>query len=272
MMRLAGFVLRHKLMVTLAWLVIAAAGFATVGRATGALSQSFSIPGQAFRADSTIQRLYHTGGFQNPPVVLTATVPPGSAAGPAAETEAGRLFAAAARAVPGSRLADQATTGDARFSAGRASFALVFTRPGPGGSPAPDPSAAMGRAMSAAAPTGWQAGVTGLAQLEAGTSGGKGTSALAETLLGGLGALLVLAVVFASFNRAGPGGTIGGGPATGLAGVPASGPGPRRAGGNDHLGRSPAARPRDGHRDRCRGGDQHASALGLALRPGEVGY
>jgi RND superfamily putative drug exporter len=199
MTRLAGFVLRHKLMVTLAWLVIATAGFATVGKATGALSQSFSIPGQAFRTDSTIQRLYHTGGFQNPPVVLTATLPPGPAAGPAAVTQAGRLFAAAAAAVPGSRLADQATTGDARFSAGRASFALVFTRPGPGGSPAPDRSAAMGRAMSAAAPAGWHAGVTGLAQLEAGTSGGHGASTAAETLLGGLGALLVLAVVFASF-------------------------------------------------------------------------
>src|SRR5260370_19352631 len=107
MMRLAGFVLRHKLMVALAWLVIAAAGFATIGKATGALSQSFSIPGQAFTTDSTIQRLYHAGGFQNPPVVLTATVPPGSAAGPAAVTEAGPLFAAAAPALPGSRLAHQ---------------------------------------------------------------------------------------------------------------------------------------------------------------------
>src|SRR5260370_5484457 len=57
----------------------------------------------------------------------------------------------------------------------------------------------MGRAMSAAAPAAWHAGVTGLAQLEAGPSSGKGTSPLAETLLGGLGALLVLAVVFASF-------------------------------------------------------------------------
>src|SRR5260370_15608635 len=57
----------------------------------------------------------------------------------------------------------------------------------------------MGRAMSAAAPAGWHADVTGLAQLEAGTSSGKGPSTLAETLLGGLGALLVLAVVFASF-------------------------------------------------------------------------
>jgi MMPL family len=199
--RPTGIVLRHKRLVVLAWLVIAVAGFATISKATGALSYNFSIPGQAFKTDSTIQRLYHNGGFQNPQVVLTATVPPGTAAGPAALAGAGRLFAAAARAVPGSRLADQATTGDTRFSraGGTASFALVFTPAGPGGSPAPDPAGPMRRVLSAAAPSGWQTGVSGLAQLEAGTSSGKGTSALTETLLGGLGALLVLAFVFASF-------------------------------------------------------------------------
>jgi putative drug exporter of the RND superfamily len=198
--RLTGVVLRHKLLVVLAWLVIAAAGFATVGKATSALSASFSIPGQAFQTDSTIQRLYHTGGFQNPPVVLTATAAPGTAPRPAAAAEADGIFAVAARVVPGSRLADQAITGDTRFSGrgGTVSFALVFIPPGHGSSP-PDPSGPMGRAMSAAAPPGWRTGVTGLTQLEAGTNSGKGTSTLTETLLGALGALLVLAFVFASF-------------------------------------------------------------------------
>ena len=201
MTRLTGIVLRRKRLVVLAWLVIAVAGFDTISTATGALSQSFSIPGQAFTTGSTIQRLYHNGGFQNPPVVLTANLPPGTAAGPATLAEAARLVAAAARAVPGSRLAGQATTGGTRFSGagGLAGLALVFTPAGPGGSPAPDPAGPMRRVLSAAAPPGWQAGVSGLAQLEAGTNGGQGTSALTETLLGGLGALLVLAVVFASF-------------------------------------------------------------------------
>src|SRR5262249_5442629 len=173
--RLTGLVLRHKLVVVLAWLAIAAAGFATAGQATSALSASFSIPGQAFQTDAAIQRRYHTGGFQNPPVVLTATAAPGTPAGPGTAAEAGRLFAAVARVWPGSRLADQATTGDARFSGGggSVSFALVFLPPGPGSS-APDPSGPIGRALAAAAPAGWQTGVTGLAQLEAGTSGGQG--------------------------------------------------------------------------------------------------
>src|SRR6266568_4224077 len=150
MTRLTGIVLRHKRLVVLAWLMIAVAGFATISKATSALSQSFSIPGPAFATDSAIVRLYHSGGFQNPPVVLTAMIPPGAGAGPATVAEAGRLFAAAARAVPGSRLADQATTGDARFSRGPASFALVFIPPGPGGSQPADPAEPMGRVLVAA--------------------------------------------------------------------------------------------------------------------------
>jgi RND superfamily putative drug exporter len=74
-----------------------------------------------------------------------------------------------------------------------ASFALVFTRPGQAAPARTRPG--LRRVLSAAAPSGWQTGVSGLAQLEAGTSSGKGTSTLTETLLGGLGALLVLAFV-----------------------------------------------------------------------------
>ena len=201
MTRLTDFVLRHKRLVLLAWLVIAVAGFATISKATSSLSTEFNLPGQAFKTDRTIQRLYHNGGDQNPPFVLTATLPPGTPAGPATVTETARLFAAAAHAVPGSRLADQATTGDAHFSTagGPASFALVFAPRQPGAFSTADPAKPMSRALAAAAPAGWQTGVTGLAQLEAGTGGGKGTSALTETIIGGIGAVVVLAFVFASF-------------------------------------------------------------------------
>jgi hypothetical protein len=82
MTRLAAFVLRHKRLVLLAWLVVAVAGFATISKATTSLSTNFDIPGQAFKTDATIARLYHNGGDHNPPVVLTATLPPGTAAGP----------------------------------------------------------------------------------------------------------------------------------------------------------------------------------------------
>src|SRR5258708_34307360 len=147
MTRLTAFVLRHKRLVLLAWLVVAVAGFATISKATTSLSTSFDIPGQAFKTDATIARLYHNGGDQNPPVVLTATLPPGTAAGPATVAQAGRLFAAAARAVPGSRLADQASTGDPRLSGtgGPGQLAPGFA-PRPGGVRRPGPPRPAGRA------------------------------------------------------------------------------------------------------------------------------
>lgn len=199
MSRLTDIVLRHKRLVLLAWLLIAVVGFATIGSASKALSTDFHLPGQAFKTDATIQRLYHNGGLQ-PPVVLTATVPSATTPGPATVAAAHQLFAAAAATSPRARLADQTTTGDARLASadGRTKVALVFT-PLQTSFTAPDPAKPMGASMTSSAPSGWQTGTTGLTQLEAGTSGGKGTSTLTETLLGAGGALLVLAFVFASF-------------------------------------------------------------------------
>jgi RND superfamily putative drug exporter len=200
MTRLTVSALRHRRLVLLVWLVVAGAGFATIGSATKSLSTEFQLPGQAFKTDATIQRLYHNGGSQ-PPVVLTATVTPGTAPGPATVAAAHRLFVAAARTAADSRVADQATTGDAGLATkdGRTNVALVFIPVPRGGFTAPDPGKPMARSLAQGAPPGWSTGVTGLAQLEAGTSGGKGTTPLTETMLGGLGALVVLAFVFASF-------------------------------------------------------------------------
>ena len=201
MNKLSKFVLRHKRLVLLTWLLIAIAGFATVGKSTSSLSAEFNLPGQAFKTNSTIQNLYHNGGDQNPPFLLTATLPRGTTPGPTTVAEADRLFAAATQAVPGSRLADQTNTGDSRLSSadGSINFALVFAPPQASGQNAPDSAKSLTQAMMAISPAGWQTGVTGLSQLQAGTGGGKGNSALTETLIGALGALVVLIFVFASF-------------------------------------------------------------------------
>src|SRR5262249_31596599 len=142
--------------------------------------------------------VYHNGGGTQPPVG-TLTAPAGmrvTGAGPA-RTAAG-VLSAAAGALPGSRLADWATTGDPRFATRdeRTAFGLVFTPPAPGGGFGRDLTPRI--AAAAAAPSGWKTGMTGLSQLAAGgTARGKG--ALAEVVLGGAGALLVLIYVFASF-------------------------------------------------------------------------
>ena len=101
--------------------------------------------------------------------------------------------------VPRSRVADAADTGDARFYAGRYAFALVFTPPGKGQFCGTLPTARLEDAARATLPPDWSAGATELDQLEAGAQSQKGTGVLTETMVGGLGALAVLAFVFASF-------------------------------------------------------------------------
>jgi RND superfamily putative drug exporter len=190
------FVLRHKLLVFAFWLLAAVIGVATLGSTTGRLSTDFALPGQpGYVADQTIATLYHNGGGQ-PPTVLTVTAPPGRHAD---ATTADRVFTAAAHAVPGTRIADQANTGDAHFvtADGRTGFALVFTAPG-GGFGADTVTPRLTAAATRAAPPGWHTEWTGLTQLSAGNSTGKGTSTLVETMLGAVGALAVLAFVFGS--------------------------------------------------------------------------
>jgi RND superfamily putative drug exporter len=196
MVRLTEFVLRHKLLVIVFWLLAAGIGVATLGSTTGRLSADFALPGQpGYVTDQTITALYHNGGGQTP-TVLTVTAPPGQRADAAT---ADRVFTAAAHAVPGVRVADQANTGDAHFMTadGRTAFALVFTQPG-GGFGADTITPRLSAAATKAAPPGWHTEWTGLTQLAAGNSTGKGTSTLVETMLGAVGALAVLAFVFGS--------------------------------------------------------------------------
>ncbi|HTW08640.1 MAG TPA: MMPL family transporter [Acidimicrobiales bacterium] len=198
MRKLSDWVLRHKLFVAIFWFVLAVAGFASLGTATSRLSTNFSVPNEpAFKADARVQALFHSGG-DVAPTVLSIEVPPGTSwASPLAEDAVGRAFGAAGHAVPGSRVLDAATTGDERFYAGRYSFAVVFTPPGAGQFGGNVPTAQLESAVTRALPKGWQVAATGLAQLESGAQQ-KGPSVLAETMIGGLGALAVLAFVFAS--------------------------------------------------------------------------
>src|SRR5215831_3709822 len=128
---LTRFVLRHKLVVTLLWLAIAAAGVLTVGGTTHRMTNTFSMPGQAFRTDNQITREYGNGGTQTP-YVPVLTVPAGErVTSPAIAAETGRAFSALRAAIPGIRIADYANTGNPAFisRSGRSTFALVYTPP-----------------------------------------------------------------------------------------------------------------------------------------------
>lgn len=194
---ITDFVMRHKLIVLVFWLMAAAVGIATLGSTSSRLSSDFALPGQpGYVADQQIEELYHNGGG-NTPTIVTAT---GTAGTRLDMATAHRVFLAAAESFPGIRVADAVSTGDRHFvtSGGRTTFALLFTPPPRSVMGADDVTPRVVAAARAAMPKGWHIGVTGVTQLSVGNSKQQGTSTLAETMMGGLGALVVLAVVFGS--------------------------------------------------------------------------
>ena len=200
MQALTGFVLRHKLMVTLLWLAIAAACVLTVGGTTHRMTNTFSMPGQAFRVDNQIARHYGNGGDQTPYVPVLTVKASQQVSSPAIAAATGRAFAALHTALPNTRIADYATTHNPAFISrdGRSTFAVVYTMDNTSFS-APSEGPAIQHTLTAAIPAGWHAGVTGEQLLQAGATQSKGTGIMVEAMIGSLGALAILAFVFASF-------------------------------------------------------------------------
>jgi putative drug exporter of the RND superfamily len=199
MTRLSSFVLGRKRLVISFWLAVAIAGMAASATVSSRLSPQFNLPGQpGYEANQAILRSYGTGGSTLPLVAIVTPSPGTSVQTPAARQALGRAFAPIARQ-PGLRVVSYASTGDRRLLAadGRTSYGLVFpaTRAAEMGSPNLGPPLA--RTLRQALPTGWTVQVTGLEELAAGGDP-DGPGVLAETLLGALGALAVLAFVFGS--------------------------------------------------------------------------
>src|SRR5262249_22719716 len=77
-------------------------------------------------------------------------------------------------------------------------FALVFTPPSNSfGGPTLTP--AITRAADAALPSGWHFGLTGEDLLASGAPTSRGTGIMVETIIGSVGSLVILALVFGSF-------------------------------------------------------------------------
>jgi RND superfamily putative drug exporter len=195
--RLARFVLRHRRAVIVMWLVLMVAGGMSAGKVSKRLSFDFSLPGQpGYETAARIIHTYGNGGDQ-PPSILVATVPAGQSVR-SDEPAIAAAFGAVRAAEPALRVVDLGVTGDSRFVTddGRSTYALAFTPPATGfGS---DKRLTAAQALLQKRLPGYDIGLTGLNQLAAGSSS-KGPGVLVETLIGGVGALIVLAFVFASF-------------------------------------------------------------------------
>jgi putative drug exporter of the RND superfamily len=196
--RLARFVLAHRRLVMVAWLVVFLAGAAGASHVSKRLSVDFSLPGQpGYETARKIVHTYGNGGEQSPSIAVI-TVP----AGHTVLGERQQIVAALAKVsveVPAVRVVDFANTSDQRMitSDGRTTYALLFS-PLERTFGAPKIPQRARQVLAAALPSNTQASLTGLLQLSNSEESGSGPGVFLETVFGGLGALAVLAFVFAS--------------------------------------------------------------------------
>jgi putative drug exporter of the RND superfamily len=194
--RLARFVLAHRRAVIAAWAIVFLAGAIGSGQVSKRLSFDFSLPGQpGYETAKQIDRLYGNGG-DNPSSIVVVTAPAGHTIA-SEQTQIALAFERARVAAPQARIVDLASTGNRRLitNDGRSTYAFVFSRLEKTFG-APKVPAQVAKTVKAALP-GAKVQVTGLSQLSNGGSS-KGPGVFVETLIGGAGALAVLAFVFAS--------------------------------------------------------------------------
>ncbi len=200
MPRITRILLRHKALVVLAWVLLAAAGAATASHTVHRFSQSYAIPGQpSDRADTAILQRYGNGGAQDP-LVPVLTVPAGQSVRDPSVLAQVNAVLNAARVDEGVRIVDFANTHNDAFvtADGRSTYALVFT-PRNDNIDVPDGlDLSIRSAVSAAAPPGWTVKMTGTRELISGGAPKQSVGVIAESLIGAAGALVVLLFVFGS--------------------------------------------------------------------------
>ena len=206
MTTLTQWVLTHKRLVVGFWTLVTIAAFAAVGPAGDALSEEFNtVPGrEAFETNREIAAIYGSGG-DVAPIVPVVTLPKGMTVDAPGVTD--ELEAALARveaALPGARLASYASTGDRAFVSedSRTTFALVYITPLGGLEPGQKEAQQAQSALDGVTVAGVPVSVTGFEALRAEAAGedaGASVTVLVEVLVAGVGALIVLAFVFASF-------------------------------------------------------------------------
>jgi RND superfamily putative drug exporter len=196
---LTRWVLAHRRFVVVGWVCVAAAGGALVGTTATRLGKTFDLPGQpSFQTGARLAALYRGEGGGQDPTVPVITAPDGQTLVGSSGRALLRRVEVAASERGRYRVLGYGTTGSPRFLSadGRSAYVLVFTPEAGFGNPVPTPAitAAVRTVLSA----GFSERTTGIFQLQSSTGQSGGNGVLVETLLGGLGALVILAVVFAS--------------------------------------------------------------------------
>jgi putative drug exporter of the RND superfamily len=202
---LTRWVLRHRKLVVITWLLLTIVGIATVNNATKAMDQKFSVPNrEGWETNAQIAKIYNHTGSDTSPLLPVVSLPQGkSVADPGIKSDLLGIEQKVERTVPGSRVAGYGSTGSKAFVSkdGRTAFVIAYPPEDPnepfGGNP--DAEKHLRAALKGVTVAGAPVHLTGYDALRAQSGGGDGPGLLLEALAGGFGALIVLAFVFASF-------------------------------------------------------------------------
>ncbi|MBR7825093.1 MMPL family transporter [Actinospica sp. MGRD01-02] len=203
MEKLSAWVIRHRLMVLAAWLVITVVGIVVAPTVSSRLVSGTHLSSAAYTADVQIAAGY--GGATSDPGVLALGLPSGeTVSSPAAATQLRAVDAAIEKADPQVRLVSYASTGaQALVGRGSTSTVVLAYPPHDGDDMTTDQIDALTHAAKAAAPSLSVSG-TSLRALEAGNTASGNSTVTGELIFGALGALIVLAWVFGSLLAALP--------------------------------------------------------------------
>jgi RND superfamily putative drug exporter len=202
---LTRFVLAHKRTVVVFWLLLTIAGAAAAGPASDALEDEFSVPGrEGWETNVSIVERYNGTGGDNLPLLPVVELPAGARVeDPAVRKDLAALDSRLEEALPGARIASYTSTGDRAFVSddGATVYSLVYAPPDPNGMFGTNAAAEEGirEALGGATVAGSPVLLTGLNALESEAGGAEGPGVLVEAIVGGVGALIVLAFVYASF-------------------------------------------------------------------------
>src|SRR3954464_1947514 len=198
---ITSWVLRHKRLVIGFWIALTLVGGAASGPASKAMDQKFSVPGkEGWEANKEIEQRFHgTGGNSSPLVPVVALKR--SAADSRSQLAA--LEQKVKQALPGARVTGYGSSGDKAFISkdGKTAFVIAYPTPDPDQPFGDHPKAEkkLRKALAGVSVAGAAVHLTGYDALANESGGNEGPGVLLEALLGGLGALVILAFVFGSW-------------------------------------------------------------------------
>jgi RND superfamily putative drug exporter len=198
-------VLAHKRIVVISWIALTVAGMAAAGPASNALDPEFSVPNkEGWETNVAIAQRYQGTGGDTAPLLPVVTLPKGqTVASSGVRADLRRLDTRLNRALPNARVASLVSTGDKAFVSddGRTTFTIVYPQPDPDSAFGENPQAekAARAALRGVTVGGEPVHLTGFDALAAQTGTSDGPGVLLEAVVGGVGALVVLTFVFASF-------------------------------------------------------------------------